>query len=105
MTFLLSGTSLPFINVLNNMGTMRSATIAEPIIVNVFVRTSGEKSFCSCPVRNRIGKNEMRVTRIEKNTALPIVRDDFSMMLIRCSSDSSLVFPIRSFSITNPIEV
>ena len=65
--------------------------MAEPIMVNVLVRTRGEKSFCSCPVRNKTGKKEMSVMSMEKNTARPTILEDFSMMLIRCSSDSSLV--------------
>jgi hypothetical protein len=83
----------------SNIGTINSATMAEPIITNVFVNTNGEKSFFSCPSKKRIGAKEMSVTKMEKKTALPTVRDERSIILMRSSSLSSFVFPILSFSI------
>lgn len=97
--FLLSGMSFPFINERSNMGTMKRATMAEPIMVNVFVQTKGANNFFSCPSKNKMGANEMSVTRMEKYTARPTVRDERSIIVIRSSSLSSFVLPTLCFSI------
>ena len=99
--FLLSGLSLPFIKLRMSIGTTVNATIAEPIMQNVFVRTRGENNFFSCPVNKRIGAKEIRVMSIEKKTARPTVREEFSIIPILSSSESSLLFPMRVFSMFN----
>lgn len=50
-----------------------------------------------------MGANEMSVTRMEKNTARPTVREERSMILTRSSSLISFVFPILAFSILNDV--
>jgi hypothetical protein len=58
---------------------------------------SGVNSFFSWPVRNSTGANDIKVTRIEKNTARPMVRDEAWMMRSLSSSLNSLVFLMISF--------
>ena len=79
------------------MGTMKRATMAEPIMVNVFVQTKGANNFFSCPSKNKMGANEMSVTRMEKYTARPTVRDERSIIVIRSSSLSSLYYLLFAF--------
>ena len=46
-----------------------------------------------------MGAKEISVTKMEKKTARPTVRDERSIILIRSSSVNSFVFPIRCFAI------
>ena len=95
--FLLSGISLHFINVRVSMGATVIANMDAPIRENVLVRTNGENSLRSCPVRNKIGAKDMTIIKTEKNTERPTVLDDSSIMATRSASGISLVCPMRSF--------
>ena len=93
-----SGMSLPFMNVRGNMGATVIARIAAPISENVFVRTWWLNILNYCPVRNKIGANEMIIMMTEKNTERPIIFDDSLIISTRSSSEISFVLPIRSFT-------
>jgi hypothetical protein len=89
--FLLSGTSLHFINTRVSIGETVIARIAAPISENVFVRTRGENNFFSWPVRKRIGANEIIMIITEKKTDRPTVLEDSSIIATLSSSGISLV--------------
>ena len=67
------------------------ARMAAPISEKVLVRTSGEKSFFSWPVRKRIGAKEMIMMMTEKKTERPTVRDESSIIATLSASGISLV--------------
>jgi hypothetical protein len=80
---LLSGLTFPFSKTTISTGTSIMATNAEPIMAKVFVHTSGAKSLCSWPVKNRMGLNETNVTRMELTTAFPIIFEEDSIFCSR----------------------